>query len=118
MPARYVKIEDLNLSDLPNHQRKEEIHANQKLAKSLDQQRKDLQKEYNAAKAQRDASQQKLVTELHVSTTHTHPLLLNLQLLPGDETLVDTNSIIDDEHKEAKEPALLDLLKAIPSPYD
>jgi hypothetical protein len=104
------------LSDLPNHQRNEEIQANEKLAKSLDQQRKDLQKEYNAAKAQRDASQEKNVTESHATTTNTHPLLLNL--LTDNETLVDTNAINDDEDEEAKEPVLLDLLKAIPSPYD
>jgi hypothetical protein len=106
----------LNLSDLPNHQRKEEIQANQKLAKSLDQQRKDLQKEHNAAKAQRDTSQQKLVTELHASTTRTHPLLLNL--LNDDGTLVHTKATNDGENEEANEAALLHLFKAIPSPYD
>lgn len=104
------------MSDLPNHQRKGEIQANQKLAKSLDQQRKELQKEHNAAKAQRDASQEKLATELHASTTRTHPLLLNL--LNDDETLVHTKATNDGENEEAKEPALFDLLKAVPSPYD
>jgi hypothetical protein len=98
---------------LPNQQRREEIKVNQKLAKKLEQQRDSLQKEYDAAKAQRDASYAKLGKLSQVATTGIHPLLLNLP----DETLEAINDI-GDGYEEAKGPTLSELLKAIPSPYD
>ena len=98
---------------MPNQQRREEIKVNQKLAKKLEQQRDSLQKEYDAAKTQRDASYAKLGTLSQLTTTNIHPLLLNLP----DETLEATNTI-DDGYEEAKGPTLSDLLKTIPSPYD
>lgn len=62
MPARYVKIEDLNMADLEmtNAQRREEIEDHKAVAKQLEKQHKLFQKDCQEAKAARDNLQNHL----------------------------------------------------------
>lgn len=117
IPTRYVKIEDLNLNDLSgiNRQRREEIAANKRLAKKLEQQLEVLKKESSDAKARRDEAQAKLSAKIREEkdggAVAIHPLL---QAVAEPETLRDTRG--DDEEKCSQ--TLTDWLKSIPSPYD
>jgi len=133
IPARYVKIEDLNLTDLQltNAQRQHEIDDYRTLVKQLEKQHSVLESEYNEAKAKRDDLQNKLKSLTksdHNDITNTtaapiHPILLN-GTVEADQNAFPKNNDLASAYNIAQTVAsapkdtMINFLEDLQSPYD
>ena len=124
IPARYVKIEDLNLNDLPgtNQKRREEIAANEKLVEKLEQQLDILRKERNSARRLRDQAQAKLDVALQEhDRVAIHALHQNLSSPTSDNSDSSGATLTNENMKgyaQSEGSSLSEWLKTIRSPYD
>jgi len=110
------------LNDLPgiNRKRQDEIVANEKFSKKLEQQLEVLQEECVAAKTQRDQAQAKLDAQQGKNDGEAmHPMLIQ-NLAPANDYVLTRSSRYTGEGlvQVDKTASLAEWIQAIPSPYD
>ena len=112
----------MNLNDLPgiNRTRREEIAANERLAKKLEQQLEVLREQCDTAKRQRDEAQAKLNAQQNKDDDgHViHPLIQSAAAATIEDTSVNEENRKHEDCIQTEQTSLQEWLKAIPSPYD
>lgn len=100
-----------------NRKRRQEIAANEKLIKKLEQQLEVLQKECDAAKTKRDQAQLNAKQHDTGGEAAIHPLLQSLAS-SGKKVSSEATGDVVEECAQTEAASLSDWLKTIPSPYD
>lgn len=124
IPARYAKLEDLDMRTLPmtNLERRREIDATERLVQRLQDQKRVNDKDYRTLKEARDnlvQSPQQLSS--HAEEEEIHSLIQGLpRRTDGTPHATTTCASRGNLGKAPKRPAttsLLQLLETVPSPY-